>query len=41
MAYEQYMKHFRNHRKDRHYQQCSGYFGKSLDELEEEEKATN
>lgn len=38
MAYEQYMKHSRNHRKDRYYQQCSGYFGKSLKELEEEEK---
>ena len=38
MAYEQYMKHSRNHRKDRYYQQCSGYFGKSLNELEEEEK---
>lgn len=39
MAYEQYMKHSKNHRKDRFYQQCSGYFGKSLEELEAEEKA--
>lgn len=38
MAYEQYMKHSRNHRKDRYYQKCSGYFGKSLKKLEEEEK---
>ena len=38
MAYEQYMKHSKNHRKDRFYQQCSGYFGKSLSELEAEEK---
>lgn len=38
MAYEQYMKHSRNHRKDRFYQQCSGYFGKSLKELEAEEQ---
>lgn len=27
MSYEQHMKHYRNHRKDRHCQQCSGYFG--------------
>lgn len=39
MAYEQYIKHSKNHRKDRFYQQCSGYFGKSLEELEAEEKA--
>lgn len=38
MAYEQYMKHSKNHRKDRFYQQCSGYSGKSLDELRAEEK---
>lgn len=38
MAYEQYMKHSKNHRKDRFYQQCSGYFGKSLSELEIEDK---
>lgn len=28
MSYEQVMKHNRNHRKNRFYQQCSGYFGK-------------
>ena len=39
MSYAQYMKNSRNHRKDRYYQQCSGYFGKSLEELEAEEKA--
>lgn len=27
MSYEQYMKHSRNHRKDRFVQQCSGYGG--------------
>ena len=27
MSYGQYMKHWKNHRKDRHYQQCSGYAG--------------
>lgn len=27
MSYEKHMKHWRNHKKDRHYQQCSGYFG--------------
>lgn len=27
MSYEQAIKHFKNHRKDRYYQQCSGYFG--------------
>lgn len=27
MSYEQHMKHFRNHRKDRFIQQCSGYGG--------------
>lgn len=27
MSYEQHMKHYRNHRKDRFYQQCSGYAG--------------
>lgn len=27
MSYEQAMHHTRNHRKDRFYQQCSGYFG--------------
>lgn len=25
--YDQHMKHFRNHRKDRYFQQCSGYGG--------------
>lgn len=39
MSYEQYMKHSKNHRKDRFYQQCSGYFGKSLEELRAEEKS--
>lgn len=38
MAYEQYMKHSKNHIKDRYCQQCSGYFGKSLKELREEEQ---
>ncbi len=37
--YEQHMKHSKNHRKDRYYQQCSGYFGKSLEELRAEEKS--
>ena len=27
MSYGQYMKHWKNHRKDRHCQQCSGYAG--------------
>lgn len=27
MSYEQAMKHSKNHRKDRYYQQCSGYGG--------------
>jgi len=27
MSYEQAMKHSKNHRKDRFYQQCSGYAG--------------
>ena len=27
MSYEQAMRHARSHRKDRFYQQCSGYFG--------------
>lgn len=27
MSYEQHIRHWGNHRKDRHYQQCSGYFG--------------
>ena len=35
--YEQYMKHSKNHRKDRFTQQCSGYFGKALRELRSEE----
>lgn len=26
-SYEKAMRHIRNHRKDRFYQQCSGYFG--------------
>lgn len=39
MAYEQYINHWGNHRKDKFYQQCSGYSGKSLEELEAEEKA--
>lgn len=46
MSYEQHMKHYRNHRKDRHCQQCSGYFGDgkceevppTLEELREIEK---
>lgn len=38
MSYEQHMKHFKNHRKDRFYQQCSGYGGdgKSHQNSEEE-----
>ena len=28
MSYAQYMKHWKNHKKDRFYQQCSGYAGK-------------
>ena len=37
MSYEQAMKHSKNHRKDPFCQQCSGYFGKPLKELQAEE----
>lgn len=38
MSYEQHIRHFRNHRKDRYFQQCSGYFGFGQPEkLEEKE----
>lgn len=38
MSYTQAMKHFKNHRKDRFYQQCSGYA--SFKETETEVKET-
>ena len=43
--YDQFMRHWKNHRKDRYFQQCSGYFGrtpaeKSNDEITELEKSS-
>lgn len=37
MSYEQHIKHWRNHGKDRYYQQCSGYAGNGDGELLSEE----
>lgn len=36
--YSQHMKHHRNHRKDKYYQQCSGYYGKSYEEYLKEKE---
>ncbi len=39
MSYEQAMKHSKNHRKDRYYQQCSGYAGNGeCEDISEEAK---
>lgn len=35
--YEQHIKHWKNHRKDRYTQQCSGYFGDGPSQIKEDE----
>lgn len=37
MSYEQHMKHWGNHRKDRYYQQCSGYGGNGVETVMSDE----
>ena len=41
VQYNQYMKHCKNHRKDRYYQQCSGYYGKSYKEYLKDNEDNN
>lgn len=36
--YDQFMKHWKNHSKDKGYQQCSGYFGDGVSRQRSEEE---
>lgn len=39
--YEQHMKHWKNHKKDRYYQQCSGYGGAGIVDDKEKMQTKN